>query len=187
MCAPCGTQWPPVALGGRRWLAWPFRRISKIGWLGSCSAPAQISVRSALVGVARSAAQSGAWWCAVDLENWAPLNTKVDTWCCSEAPVPLGATHCRARWTRRCVHLVAIGGTRWPRPRNSMTVCALGGIRRHARCSAVVLGDVQLRCSVLGWRARRRHEPYRVLVAGTTRPAASIAPSVLAHQLALLS
>jgi len=93
----------------------------RIGWLGSCSAPAQISVRSALVGMARSAAHSGAWWCSVVLENWAPLDAQVDTWCCSEASVPLGASVARGGAPRYAVERVGKGA-----------VCALDGKRWHS-------------------------------------------------------
>jgi hypothetical protein len=77
---------------------------------GSCSAPAQISVRSVLAGMARSAAHSGARWCTVALENWAPLNAKVESFMSLGG---LGATRCHSvplgcRW-RSAVR----GGTRW--------------------------------------------------------------------------
>jgi hypothetical protein len=124
------TLWHSVASGGarRRWLARPFRRISKIGWLGSCSAPARISVRSVLAGMARSAAHSGgARWCSVVLENWAPLMQKLT----------LGvARRPRCLSVPRTVERVGRGGvcTRWPRPRNSMM---RGGARQHPAARAV--------------------------------------------------
>jgi hypothetical protein len=78
----CVPLWHSVAFGGARRPALACVAVSAhlgIGWLGSCSAPAQISVRSALVGMARSAARSGTRWCSVALENWAPLTANVDT------------------------------------------------------------------------------------------------------------
>jgi hypothetical protein len=105
-----------VALSGIRW-----RSAAGVGLrgrfgasqnrlAGSCSAPAQISVRSVLAGMARSAAHSGAQWCTVALENWAPLNAKVESFMSLGG---LGATRCHSvplgcRW-RSAVR----GGTRW--------------------------------------------------------------------------
>ena len=107
------TLWHSVASGGARRPALACVAVSahlKNRLAGSCSAPAQISVRSVLAGMARSAAHSGARWCTVALENWAPLNAKVESFMSLGG---LGATRCHSvplgcRW-RSAVR----GGTRW--------------------------------------------------------------------------
>ena len=125
-----------VALSGIRWcsaagfgLRGRFGASQKIGWLDSCSAPAQISVRSALVGMDRSAAHSGTRWCSVALENCAPLNAKVESFMSLEG---LGATRC---------HSVAGGARRYAVERvgsRRHAVTPLGGTRWRAVCALAV-------------------------------------------------